>query len=140
MTAAERRYDGYQPDFDIDLAVGAQAELFVANLIDSLATRGTVEVKYDAKYLDTGNVYVEYQCMKHGVWRNSGISTTKAAFWAFVLGMDTFCFVIATDTLRDAVKERWQSGRRELTRGSHPTKGVVLPVSWLSTYAARCAL
>jgi hypothetical protein len=142
-TAAERRSDSYQPDFDIDMKVGAQAELFVAHIIDSLSSsRGAVEVKYDAKFYDTGNVYVEYQCLRRGEWTKSGIATTKAAFWTFVLGMDTFCFTVATATLKSAVLEKWPDPRcrKELTRGSHPTKGVVLPYQWLATYAAKTAL
>lgn len=140
VTAFDRLAQGYQPDFDIDMKVGAQGELFVANIIDSLGQRGMVEVKYDARYLDTGNVYVEYECRRRDGWQKSGISTTKAAFWAFVLGMDTFCFIISTDTLKSAVRDRWDTNRRELTRGSHPTKGVILPVDWLAKYSARCAL
>lgn len=142
MNAVNRRTVGYQPDFDIDLSVGAQGELFVANVIDSLATRGTIEVKYDARYLDTGNVYVEYMCKRIDGWKPSGIATTKAAFWAFVLGIDTFCFVIATSTLKNAARKQWKNkqNRRELNRGSHPTKGIVLSLDWLAKYSARCAL
>lgn len=142
MTAADRRTNGYQPYFDIDMQVGAQAELFVAHIIDSLSSRGVVEVKYDDRYLDTGNVYVEYECQRRDGWKPSGIAITKAPFWAFVLGMDTFCFVIATDTLKLACREKWNDDhyKRELKRGSHPTKGVILPVEWLAKYAAKCAL
>lgn len=139
MTAAQRRHDGYQPNFDIDMKFGAQGELFVARIIDSLGL-GSVEVKTDARYLDTGNVYVEYTCQRRGVWHPSGIITTKADFWAFVLGMDTFCFFIATDTLRRAARDKFVTNKRELTRGSHPTKGVILPVEWLAKYAAKLAL
>lgn len=142
MTAVDRRADGYMPDFDIDVAVGAQAELFVAKIMDSLGARSSVEVKYDAQYVKTGNVYVEYKCLRKGKWTPSGIATTKAAFWAFVLGMDTFCFVIATDTLKEAARDRWNypSSRVGLDKGSHPTKGVILPVDWLANYSARVAL
>jgi hypothetical protein len=142
MTAADRRAIGYEPDFDIDMAVGAQAELFVANMMESLGVRGSVEVKYDAQYLNTGNVYLEYQCLRKGKWKPSGIASTKADFWAFVLGMDTFCFFIATETLKEAGRERWKypKARVGLDRGSHPTKGVILPVDWLTNYAAKLAL
>jgi hypothetical protein len=130
------------PDFDIDVAFGAQGELFVANIIDSLSKRGSVEVKMDARYADTGNVYVEYKCKRADGWNWSGIATTQAAFWAFVLGMDTFCFVVETETLKDAVRERWgnPNSHVECTKGSHPTKGVILPVNWLADYSAKCAL
>lgn len=142
MTAADRRANGYQPDFDIDMAVGAQAEIFVANIIDSLSQRGVVEVKYDARYQDTANIYVEYMCQRRDGWQPSGIATSKAPFWAFVLGMDTFCFVIATETLKEACRTKWKdpSHMRQLNRGSHPTRGVILPLQWLATYAAKCAL
>lgn len=142
MTAVDRRAEGYEPDFDIDMAAGAQGELFVARMMDSLGVRGSVEVKYDAQYLNTGNVYLEYRCLRRGQWMPSGIAVTKAAFWAFVLGMDTFCFFIATETLKQAGRERWRypKARVGLERGSHPTKGVILPVDWLANYSARVAL
>ena len=142
MTIEDRRAIGYEPDFDIDMKVGAQAELFVANMMESLGVRGSVEVKYDAQYLNTGNVYLEYQCLRKGNWKPSGIAITKADFWAFVLGMDTFCFFVATKTLKEAGRERWKypKARVGLDRGSHPTRGVILPVDWLTNYAAKLAL
>ena len=36
-----------QPDWDIDLALGAQSELWVADIRRALAEKGTIEVKHD---------------------------------------------------------------------------------------------
>jgi hypothetical protein len=143
MTAADRRVDGYHPSFDIDLAYGAQGEMFVMNIINSLGNgAGSVEVKTDAKYEKTGRVYVEYECLKRGKWVPSGIQTTTADFWAFVLGLNTFCFFIGTDTLKQAAREKWHNpaNRKSCDEGSCPTHGIVLHVDWLTKYAAKCAL
>lgn len=140
MTVVDRRADGYEPRFDIDLAVGAQAEMFVVNIIKSLgAGSGAIEVKYDARYQDTGKVYVEYQCRKRGKWTPSGIATTTADFWAFVLGMDAFLFIVATDKLKDAARRKWAHphNRKELAKGSHPTRGVVMEPGWLAAHATK---
>jgi len=71
-------------DFDLDYAYGLEGE----NLVDQLLTAGkTVEVKRDRKWHQTGNLYLEMQCWYQGTesWKDSGITTTKAHYWAFVL-------------------------------------------------------
>lgn len=143
VMTADRRADGYEPRFDIDLEFGAQGEIFVMNVMNSLGTgSGSVEVKTDAKYEKTGNVYVEYECLKRGKWIPSGIQTTTADFWAFVLGINTFCFFIATETLKDAAREKWRNpdNRKSCDKGSCPTHGIVLNVDWLTQYAVKSAL
>lgn len=71
-------------DFDLDYSNGVVGE----NLVDALLGGGkTVEVKTDLKWKDTGNVYIETICWSHrkAEWYPSGLSTSKADFWAFVL-------------------------------------------------------
>ncbi len=56
--------------------------------INQLLTNGkTIEVKTDLKWKNTGNLYIETVCWSHNnsEWYPSGISTTKAEYWAFVL-------------------------------------------------------
>ena len=71
-------------DFDLDLSVGHEGE----SLVNQLLTNGkTIEVKTDLKWKNTGNLYIETICWSHNneEWYPSGISTTKAEYWAFVL-------------------------------------------------------
>jgi len=75
-------------DFDLDLAAGHAGE----KLVEELLTGGnTVEVKRDFKWKETGNLYIETACWssRKECWYDSGLSTTKADYWAFVLGEST---------------------------------------------------
>ncbi len=68
--------------FDLNLAEGKQAES------DLLALLGdnTIEVKRDFAASTTGNFAVEFMCRN----KPSGISTTKADWWAFVPSGDFY--------------------------------------------------
>lgn len=134
----DRFADGYEPDFDIDAAVGRQGELLVHNLINALKDGASVEVKTDERFTTTGNVYIEYQCFRLGAWRDSGIATTKAELWCQVFGasQQAGILVMQTSRLRTACRSLW---RDEYTascpRGSHPTRGVCAPlVTFLRYY------
>lgn len=76
---------GYNPDFDLDLRVGALGEHLVGTFWEDLQRSGTVEVKVDRGAWKTGNHYVEtHQSSDGEVWRPSGLNTTKAVWWAVV--------------------------------------------------------
>jgi len=66
---------GKKKGFDLDLASGAAGEQLVASVLSK------IEVKTDYIVSNTGNIVVEYQCRG----KDSGISTTEAEWWAFVL-------------------------------------------------------
>lgn len=85
-------------DFDLDLETGQEGEEFVRSL---LTGRLTVEVKRDLRWKDTGNLYIESQCWskKNMWWCPSGISVTKAAYWAFVLQGSVL--IVPTDVLKN---------------------------------------
>ena len=87
-------------DFDLDLSVGQEGE----SLVNELLTGGkTVEVKTDLKWKDTGNLYIETLCWSHNknTWYPSGLDSTKADYWAFVLEGATL--LVPTDALRSAL-------------------------------------
>jgi hypothetical protein len=87
-------------DFDLDLSVGHEGEA----LVNELLTGGkTIEVKTDLKWKNTGNLYIETVCWSHNnsEWYPSGLTTTKADYWAFVL--EDAVFIIPTKDLRHAV-------------------------------------
>lgn len=123
---------GNEPRFDIDLAWGQQGETFVLGLLDGVRER-TVEVKHDRQAARTGNVYIEYRCSADDIWHLSGISTTQATHWAYVINGRIALF-LATADLKVAVKSAVKKGlawRSSCPRGSRPTKGVLIPITVL---------
>ena len=124
----DRLAPGYEPRFDLDLAVGQQGELFVANIAEMLGSgSGEVEVKTDAPIARTGNVYIEYECLRPGRYEPSGIATTEAKIWAFVLPANVL-IAAPVENVKDIARRHYSTRRRECVRGSHPTRGVVIPV------------
>lgn len=125
---------GYEPRFDKDWEYGRQGELWVVDLIESLKN-DRVEIKRDRQYPTTGKLYVEYECMGRSGWYSSGIDATKADLWVFVLGSSESAIVVSTVLLKALVERVRRNPRfcREETDGSHPTKGVVLPLSFVLT-------
>lgn len=135
----KRRADGYEPGFDLDLEYGQQAELFVADIAEAIKN-GMVEVKRDARWHQTGNLYVEYECKRAGEFRASGIKTSDADLWAFVLGDTDAVLFLTRGTLRELCLELYKQDsfyRVETTRGSHPTKGVKVPLGHLIDWLRR---
>lgn len=130
--SVDRLSAGYEPAFDIDAAVGRQGELLCANIAEGLRD-GSVEVKTDERALATGNVFIEYECLRRGSWQPSGIATTQAEVWAFALGKPPTVLVAApVATLLRVSRKAWQGGgKRQCSRGSHPTRGVVVSLSVL---------
>lgn len=125
----DRHVIGYNPDFDLDYEYGHQGELFVTSVAAAMQ-EGRVEVKRDGKFAETGNIYVEYSCLRRGAWRPSGLATTTADLWVFVLGDSECALVIPTERLKAICRRLYRDGRvAEERDGSHPTKGVLVKVS-----------
>jgi len=70
-------------DWDIDFRYGVEGEQMVKDLL----TIETVEVKRDRRWKETGNLFIETSCfyVNERITKRSGILTTKASHWAFVL-------------------------------------------------------
>lgn len=137
--SADRLAAGYEPRFDIDYAVGHEGERYVEKDVIAAFTTGRVEVKNDQLAAKTRNVYIEFSCLRRGSWHRSGIETTEATFWAIVLA-DSVVVVVPTDVLRVATVTAWGEGlKSSCERGSHPTKGVLLPVDQLVRRFMRAA-
>jgi hypothetical protein len=87
--------------FDLDFTYGREGE----KLVEQLLTNGkTVEVKRDRKWHQTNNIYIEIECwfMKSQSWELSGLSVTKAEYWAFVL--EQSIVMVPTDHVWYAIK------------------------------------
>ncbi len=115
-----------KPDWDLDLAIGSRGE----SLVESIFTGGKrLEVKTDIRALETGNLFLEYEALSsQGHWYASGVSSTKADYYVFVLG--ELVLAVAVGVLQQYVRDCQMNNRnlKEMRRGTHPTKGVVLPI------------
>lgn len=137
-----RLSEGRNPKWDIDLEFGKKGEklvlAFLRGMLDYLAEPGSlrVEVKTDRKYLDTGKVYIEYECKLKDGWQPSGIATSEADYWTFVIGETAFLGIPTA-----VVRACWQRAmdptlryQREEKSGSHPTRGVAIPLAHFVTW------
>lgn len=110
-------------DWDIDLAEGQFSEELVRRLFDG---RTKIEVKRDLRWRDTGNLYIETEQFStyYQKWIPSGLSITKADFWAFQL--DSLVLFVQTDKLREAV---YEENRAIEMRRTPATRGYLVKVS-----------
>jgi hypothetical protein len=90
-------------DFDIDLRYGQKGEVLVNSLLT--APIETVEVKRDKRWKNTGNLFIEVWCWSDNKseWYPSGLQTSKATHWAFVL--EEMTVIVPTDQLKKTVEK-----------------------------------
>lgn len=139
LAGPEREQAGYVPDFDLDAAVGRQGVLFVTDIIRGLSD-GSVEVKRDERARQTGRIYVESDCAGlDGRWYASGIRSSRAETWAYVVPLaDARELLLAVPRLKllEACQLPWVR-TAEQSRGSNPTRGIVLSLPWLVQWLLR---
>lgn len=109
-------------DFRWDLEVGQIAERW----LDEVLSGNTIEVKRDFRTSQTGNVYVEFFC-----WgKPSGIATTQATHWAFVLDNETMV-LLPTDRLKRIARQAYKEKGAFKGGDSNASLGVLIPVERL---------
>ena len=91
----------YNNDFKYDLKIGQIAEKWLGQLLSGK----TLEVKRDFRASQTGKVFVEFFCRG----KPSGIATTEADFWAFVIDGD-YVVILPTEALKEIVEFHKQKG------------------------------
>ena len=118
-----------RPDWDLDRLDGEAGEHLVAHLLRS----DNIEVKHDLQAMTTGQLYIETECLYRTGWGPSGITTTKADAWFFVLDLASKV-TLSVDTQRLKQEVDYYKDKRplELTDGSHQTKGVGVPLTALT--------
>jgi len=127
--------EGYEPRFDIDSTYGFEGERYIADVVDGMSN-GKVEVKRDAVFHRTGNIYIEYMCQKNGQWVESGINTTTADVWVFVLGDSEMFIGIKVSELRQLALHFHAWGCTGYEKdGSCPTRGVIISAQYLMDHA-----
>lgn len=115
-------------DFKYDLKVGQLAEKTIGKLL--MLDDSTIEVKLDLLTHKTGNIAIEFRSRG----KKSGISTTKAKYWAFVIAMDNKQYeefpivVVTTDYLKEIARTHYKLGH--ITRGgdNNTSEMVLVPI------------
>jgi len=111
----------YNNDFKFDLKVGQVKEKELGDIFNSKK----VEVKYDLRALDTGNVFVEYESRG----KKSGLSTTESDYYCFCFGQTLH--LIKTIDLKDRCRSLMGT-KRDVSGGDNNTsKGILLPINKL---------
>lgn len=119
---------GYQPDFDVDYRRGQVGEKLVGTFLEGVAG-STIEVKTDYRAFMTGNLYIETEQEIRGQWKPSGLSISKATFYAFAGPSGDGFLTIPTPELKRVVTE---TGRpvhmAKKSETSRDTKGFLIRV------------
>lgn len=111
-------------DFRWDLKVGQLFEDELANILE----RKTIEVKTDFMASQTGNVFVEFFCRN----KPSGLATTKADYWAFILGEKTVV-LLPTDELKKLARQVYREKGKVRGGDGNFSLGVLIPIERLVT-------
>ncbi len=83
--------------FDISLKEGEIKEKELADIL----TNKKIEVKFDKKFKETGNIAIEYTSRG----KPSGICTTEADYWAFILEGTGMMLILGTKVLENKLKK-----------------------------------
>jgi hypothetical protein len=120
----------HNSNYDIDLKKGQIAE----ELVRYILTKDSgckLEVKNDEKAGHSGNLYVEYRSRAN----HSGLSTTMADWWAFVLGGSIFnnnlILLFQKDYLKEVADFYKLRGRGTPGGDSNTSGGTIIPLSIL---------
>jgi len=119
----------YNSDFRYDLKVGQVSEKRLGELL----TDKTIEVKRDFRASRTGKVFVEFFCRG----KPSGISTTEADFWAFMITDETVV-ILPTRRLKKLVREAKKKGDVVSGGDSNLSQGALVEIERLMRDAIRC--
>lgn len=104
-----------------DLDFGTKGE----DWINEIFSDGTkIEVKTDTKAHETGNLFVEV----YSRGKPSGISTTEANYWIFIIYFKSYCLILQTEKLKQLCRY-YHSIKGFVNGGDNNTsKGVLIPI------------
>lgn len=109
-------------DFRWDLKVGQLHEKWLGELLENVP----IEVKRDFRASQTGNVFVEF--FSRG--KPSGIATSEALYWAFILGEQTVV-LLPTDKLKTLARQAHKNGHIVNGGDANTSRGVLISVERL---------
>ena len=115
----------YNNDFKHDLKVGQLKEEALGEIFNG----STIEVKYDQQAYNTGNIFVEYQSRG----KPSGLSTTQAEYYCYVLSNDTgdTFHLMKTNMIKNKCRAYMKTKRDIVGGDSNTSKGILLPIKEL---------
>lgn len=117
-------------DWDLDLRDGKQGE----NLVADLLRIQTVEVKTDRRWHETGNIYIETHCASQkGDWYPSGVNTSKATHYAFVL--NGAALIVEKDVLIQVVRQYGRKIKCDIP--PNPSRGYLITPENLLAYVRQ---
>ena len=112
----------FNSDFAYDLKIGQDEEVWLADLL-----RGqTVEVKRDFIASRTGNLFVEFSSRG----KRSGLATTRADFWAFILDGQRVV-IVPTKFLQQVARRAYKQGRTVRGGDNNTSEGVLVKLKEL---------
>lgn len=116
-------------NWDLDLRAGLAGESKVADLL----SLDTLEVKTDRRWHETGNIYIETECwiQTSQSWEASGLRTTKATHWAYVL--EDCVIILPTYRLKEVLWERGKPINCNIP--PNPSRGYLITPGALLEYA-----
>jgi hypothetical protein len=112
-----------EPRWDIDYSRGLVGENLLKDIIEN------AEVKTDYEWQKTGNLFIEFEAWREGKMQPSGIKTTEAKYWVFVLPVGDKQQIL--QCFPTSLIRRMCEGRAEvpMNNGSNPTKGYLIKIS-----------
>lgn len=109
-----------EKNFDLDVEYGTSGE---NKLLDILSNR-KIEVKTDRYVNITGNVAVEYRYKG----RKSGIATTEADYWAFVLHDQKTIIMVETENLKQIARRYYKMDMVRLGGDDNNSEMILIPI------------
>tara|TARA_R100001460_G_scaffold101252_1_gene145110 strand:- start:139 stop:498 length:360 start_codon:yes stop_codon:yes gene_type:complete len=109
-------------NFEYDLKFGQMKEKELADILENQK----IEVKTDCKWKKTGNLAIEYKSRG----KPSGISTTKAEYWAFILDSNGYAegiLIVPIAKLLIISKYHYQLGN--IINGGENSDMVLVPIA-----------
>ena len=107
--------------FYFDLDFGERAEDYLNEIF---ADGKKIEVKYDRMAHRTGNIYVEV----YSRGKKSGISTTLANYWIFVIDKKYYAIIINVKKLKELCREVFQENGFTKGGDDNTSEGLLIPI------------
>jgi hypothetical protein len=107
--------------FYYDLDFGEKAEDWVKEIFSN---GGKVEVKFDRMAHLTGNLFVEV----YSRGKASGISTTKANYWIFLIEEKSYALIVNTEKLKELCRIVYQTDGLVKGGDNNTFDGVLIPI------------
>ena len=123
--------------FDLDLRFGQSGEGIVEDLLTK-ALNGTVEVKTDRRWQDTGNIFVETECwsIRQQKYVPSGIYTSESDYYAFLLPVGEkkpLMVYYPTSLLKKVVEAKGREANQDWS--DNPSRGYLIRPEDVLEYA-----